>query len=294
MKSVIVIGGSGFLGSAVITELLKGSYNIFATQNKTPINFDGVTVIKGGISALTDHVIREINPIVIFHCARPTFKRFRKLGRKYAAIRATQLNSSLIRQIKQSTINPTLIFASGSLVYGNSNSEHNELAPLNPISYARQYYRGEVPVMEALRSNDIPVHILRFPWLLGNGSWYYWFYLKNIVEKNVVPLFGDGMNRMSILDLNDAAKLMIEYSNQKLDSGVFNIYSPLKPTQLEFVKMLSKHYECDIIDYKEIYKNGVESAVLEAFKSNIIMKSNYESVLNHYSFRTLDQSLCRT
>ncbi|NQU35676.1 MAG: NAD-dependent epimerase/dehydratase family protein [Bacteroidetes bacterium] len=150
MQSVIVIGGSGYLGSAVTRQLRDKGYKIYAVQNKSIIESkDDISIIAGGIKGLTAKRISEINPAAIFHCARPTFPYFRKLGRSIAAYKASKLNSYLLRQIEKSGIIAPLLFASGSLTYGNSKNAHDEQSPLAPISYARQYLSGELPIVRA-------------------------------------------------------------------------------------------------------------------------------------------------
>ena len=294
MRAVIVIGGSGFFGSAVIRQLHNKGYEIYAVQNKSIIDSkDDISIIVGGIKGLTAKRINEINPVAIFHCARPTFPYFRKLGRSIAAFKASRLNNYLLRQIEKSGIIAPLLFASGSLCYGNSINAHDEKSPLAPISYARQYLRGELPIVRASQKNNTPVIILRFPWLLGNGSWFSWFYLKNISEKNIVPLFGNGENYMSLIDVDDAAKLMVKYSENKIEGGVYNIFSPIHKTQKEFALQVSTHFDSEIVNYKKIYVNGLEVAAMEAFTSNIILTSNYQEIIKDFPFNNLTQTLAK-
>ncbi len=292
MKNVLVIGGSGFLGSAVISELIRVGYKVYATQNNSQLkNAERISVIKGGINRLNAKVLREIRPEVIYHCARPTVKRLRRLGRKLAALKAAQLNKRLLQQIEISGITPKLVFASGSLVYGSSDKIHNENTSINPTSYAKQYVHGEFPIVNKSLSGNYPVYVLRFPWLLGIGSWFSWFYLQNIKETGTIPLFGKGLNHMSVVSLKDAAGLMVKYSEHNLGSGVYNIFSPIILTQLEFTDAICDQYKCKVVDYKEIYPHDVEIAAKEAFTSNIIMRSNYPDLLNKYEFQDLHQIL---
>ncbi len=272
MRSAIVIGSTGFLGSAVTRRLLSNGIDVYATKNKREIRLEqGLTVIDGGIRALTTAVLDRISPEVIFHCARPVLPRFRRWGRVMAAFHAKQYNRALLSQITASRAKPALIFASGSLVYGNSVLPHDETAALNPVSYARQYHRGEGPVLEAIPKENQKVIMLRFPWLLGDGSWFSWFYLKPLREKMLVPLFGDGSNMMSVIGLEIAAKTMVEYYNENIQSGVYNVIAPHVLTQRSFAETVAGHYGGMVTDYRNLYPEGVESAVLEAFTSNILL-----------------------
>ncbi|MFZ4520509.1 MAG: NAD-dependent epimerase/dehydratase family protein [Bacteroidales bacterium] len=293
MRNAIVIGSSGFLGSAVTRRLLVAGFHVYATKNRREINQESrLTVIDGGIQALTTAVLDQIGPEVIFHCARPVMPRFRRWGRVMAAFRAKQYNRALLSQIGESRDKPTLVFASGSLVYGNSPLPHDETAVLNPVSYARQYHRGESPVLDAIHQENHKVIMLRFPWLLGDGSWFSWFYLKPLREKKLVPLFGDGSNMMSVIGLEDAAKLMVEYSVENRQSGIYNVIAPHVITQRAFAESVASHYGGVVTEYGNLYPQGLEKAVLEAFTSNILLGTIHpESFAG--SSQTLNQLLSR-
>jgi nucleoside-diphosphate-sugar epimerase len=292
MRTVIIIGSTGFLGSAVLKNLLDRPYHVFVVEHKQPIKpIENITVIKGGISGLTSSKLKEINPEFIFHCARPTLPFFKKWGRILAAEKARFLNNQLLKNLDKSGLNTHLIFAAGSLSYGNSSLPHSEKSLLNPLSFAKQYIRGETPFLKDFSETKFSVLVLRFPWLLGTGSWFSWFYLKNINEKNKIPLFGKGENKMSIIDSMDAANLMVRYAEKKLASGVYNIYSPHLPYQLEFAQMVAQQFNCEITDFKHLYPNGLEQSALEAFHSNIILTSDYIEILQAYPFKSITETL---
>ncbi len=292
MHTVIVIGGSGFLGSRVLQELVKRGYRVFATQNKSQLPaHPQVTPIEGGISALTAEMIQQLNPLAIYHCARPTFPRLRKWGRMLAAEKARRLNKQLLHEIKESGTKPQLLFAAGSLSYGSSNTPHDEQSPLNPLSYARQYLRGERPFLKNPHAYPNPVLVLRFPWLLGDGSWFSWFYLKNISQQKPIPLFGKGENHLSIIDANDAAQLMVLYAEQGIGGGVYNIFSPQVYNQKAFLELVRQQFGCEIADYTHLYGHKIEKAAIEAFYSNIILTSKYPDILRVFPFKTIPETL---
>ncbi len=292
MQSVILIGASGYLGSHVLATLVEQGYRVYATENKAKVKpVKNVEVLSGGIKSITYSFIKEVTPIAIYHCGRPTFSRLRKLGRKLASFKAAKLNRNLIKEIRKSGVNVPLIFASGSLAYGNSLVAHMEDSPLSPISYSKQYIRGEMPLLKAINSESFPVLLLRFPWLIGNGSWFKWFYETSAREIGKIPIFGNGDNRMSIISVVDAARLMVEYPRKFEDSGIYNVFSPHCPMQREFVKIIENKYKCEVVDCKQLYPNGLEKAVMEAFESNIIMDSKHRSVLDDYNFSSIEDSI---
>ena len=190
MKKVLVIGGSGFTGQHLLKSLSIGGFEVFAIQNKSPLPaYPGIRVIKGGIRAVDHKLIDEIKPDMVFHFARPKFPLLRKAGRILAARYAAVQNRNLIRELEKSDHPVSLLFASGSLMYGSSPVPPDEDSPLHPVSFARQYYPGETPVLKALKQGRIPVMVIRFPWLLGAGSWFDWFYVRPMKKAQLCPHF---------------------------------------------------------------------------------------------------------
>jgi nucleoside-diphosphate-sugar epimerase len=289
MKRVVLIGAAGFVGGHVLSMLKQQDVDIYAIQNKTPLPDEGIHVISGGIRALTKGFIDSIQPDIIYHCARPVMPRLRRTGRRIAAFQASSLNKYLLKQLKASRSRPFMVFASGSLMYGNADLPHDEDSSLNPISYARQYYRGELPLLKVVEEGSYPIGVLRLPWLLGEGSWFKWFIMENARKHNAIPGFGDMQNLMEIIDITDAAKLMICYAEAKMN-GIYNIYNqPI--SQKEFLITVSERFNVPIQDYTRLFPGGLEKESIEAFTSNITLISKHKSILQAYKFRTLQESI---
>ncbi len=290
----MLIGGSGFLGKYLLEELLKQDYYVVATQHKSILHEKhNLHILKGGIKSVSKKQIDKFKPEVIFHVARPAMPALKKVGRHIAARRAGKLNDHLLQQLLISNTKPKLIFASGSLVYGNSNQAHVEDSALNPISYARQYIRGELPFIKAAKHVSYPVCLLRFPWLLGNGSWFKWFYLKNILDHNAVPLFGNGQNFMNIIDVEDAVKLVMDIGKQAEIKPIRNICSPFNLSQKEFASLLADEFNCVVKDFRSIYSHRLEKEILEAFQSNILLTSKYPQIIENFNYTGILKTLSK-
>jgi nucleoside-diphosphate-sugar epimerase len=294
LKKALVIGGSGFAGRQLVSELLSTDHEVFAMEHRSPIaRGSNVTVIRGGTGAIGKKLLRSINPDFIFHFARPTFPVLRRPGRVIAASYAAWLNRRLIRAIEHSGLGSKLIFASGSLMYGSSPSPVYEDAPLNPASYARQYYRGEIPILEALKAGNVPVIVLRMPWLLGKGSWFEWFYLRTMEKHRMVPLFGDGANLMEVLDIRDAARMAVKYAIDPETRGIFNLVTPKPVTQMEFAGKVSDLSGFPVRDYREAFQGKLEKEALQAFTSNIVLATKYPDLIAGFHYTSLEESLKR-
>lgn len=292
MKKALVIGGSGFAGRHLIDGLLKEGCEVYAIEHKAQIPGNlNVRVIKGGISAVDSHLIRSIQPDYIFHYARPKLPYLRKAGRLMAARYASWQNKRLIRELENPGHQSKLIFASGSLMYGSSPSPLDEDSPIHPVSFASQYHRGEIPILNAEKSGKIPVMVMRFPWLLGRGSWFEWFYLRTMEKSSTVPLFGNGDNKMEVLDIRDATKMVMRYAFENEGSGIFNLVSAKAITQLEFASAISSVSGMPVRDYREVFHGHLEKEALQAFSSNIVLATKYPHLQKDQHYTPLEETL---
>ncbi len=291
MKKALLIGASGFLGSHVLQELRQQGFKVWAWEHNTPIpEQEGVTIIRGTLKRIEVALLEQLMPDIIFHCARPTIPRFKRMGRRLAARMAEKQNQVLLHQLSQCSHKPILVFASGSLMYGPGQN-HMESQALNPMSFARQYHKGEKPFINALAQETYPIRLLRFPWLLGPGSWFEWFYLKNIRESAHFPIFGDGHEPMQIMDIKDAAKLMIAYANADIKDTIYNMLPPTTLSKEEFAQKVAGIFSAKPTTWKKIFTSGLEKEALEAYSVSCTMKTKYEDLLKKHHFIDIDQSL---
>ncbi len=292
IKKAIILGGSGFIGKTVLERLKQENIEILAVSHKSTIaNDEKIRVVDGGISSLTTITIDHFEPDVIFHCARPTFPYFKKRGRQLAAMQASLLNRKLVRQISRSKFKPRLIFLSGSLMYGNAQKPHGEDSPLHPVSYARQYARGERPILKAAKQRDMTVRVIRLPWILGLGSWFQWFYLNTIQKHQAVPFFGDQSNMMEIVDIDDVASFILQVAGNNISSGVINLPAKKAITQKEFVSLVSGIWNVPSADFRKLYGDKLEKETIEAFQSNILLKTRHTDLTDALDYTPLEESL---
>jgi len=290
MKRAIIIGASGFLGKHLFKELKNNDLEVFAVEHSKRLKIDDNYKISGGIRALHSNLIDEIHPDLIFHCARPSLPKFKRTGRILAAQIAKRNNKFLLSQLRNSSSKPLLLFASGSLMYGNSSDAHTEKSPLNPISYARQYHTGEKPILQSFAGDQYPTCMFRLPWLLGAGSWFKWFYLDPINKQKIIPETVPADNLMEIVDVRDAAELMVKYGQAGI-KGIYNIPSEKPMTSGAFNKLVSEIYNVIPNKIEKVFPSGLEKEALEAFSSNISLKTGFREILDDYTYRPIAESL---
>ena len=168
---------------------------------------------------------------------------------------------------------------------GRQGEKHLESAPLNPISYARQYVRTEAPIVSSLSDYNNQHLVIRVPWVLGNGSWFNWVYGTHHKKHGSIPFFGKGDNSMQFILLENLARHTIKLSQDLTAIGIRNIFGSATLTQYEFANQIATQLNCEL-DSSTV---SFETAIQEAFRSNIELGTEFKLELD--SYEQFDQRL---
>lgn len=234
---VLLIGGSGFIGSAVLKALQSQSLLVHALWHNSPVQHNEISIIRGDVRDFDWNSLSFI-PDIIIHCGRISGRNW--LDRWLAGWQGAEAHKRLIAWLYQFESPPKLVFVSGTLVYGsNGDATIDEDAPVNPIGFQKFYARAEQPFLKSLQTTNLSINIVRAPWVLGNASWFKQFYVKHITDKGYIPVFGDGENIMSVVHIDDCARFILQVALTPTEPGVINmaVLEPVK--QREFCKTLS-------------------------------------------------------
>lgn len=276
-----VLGGTGFIGSAVVKELLKQNHHVVVLEHrkKTELSHPNLSIVKGSLDKAAQ-LLSIYKPNIIIHLARISGGRY-AIGRYLQSVKAKKFNHQ-IRHYLEENPQTHLYYLSGSLMYGNSSHPLNELSPMNPISFAKQYAVAERPFVI---NPPLNCTVLRPGWVFGKGSWFYQFYLKPIQNQHYVPQYGSGENKMTIIHVNDLSKLVILYAQTKKVSPVYNLYSPILVSQASFVIELAEisKKEINALSSDEVLRK-FNRTIQEAFESNIVLASTDTSILDNFDF----------
>jgi nucleoside-diphosphate-sugar epimerase len=150
-----------------------------------------------------------------------------------------------------------------------------------------------MPVVHSIKAGLFPVMVVRMPWLLGQGSWFEWFYLRTMRQQKAIPLFGNGENKMEIIDVTDAARLLIRIAHTSLPPGVYNVISSGAVSQLEFAGKLATLSGLPVKDHRELFPAGLEQEAFEAFTSNIELTTKFPEIFDGFEFTSLDEAIIR-
>jgi nucleoside-diphosphate-sugar epimerase len=289
-KKIFLLGGTGFIGTALTRQLSanrEANEMMMLIHRTAPFReLEQINTHTGSLGSLDLSVLDRFRPDTVVHLARMSGRG--RIGRYVAAMQGARANRRIIRHLEQAPFKPHVIYVSGTLVYGDcGRTPVDESRPLHPIAFAREYIKAEQPWMDALREGSLPVSILRPPWIIGPSSWFADFYLAQIKRHRIVPLFGDGHNLMSLIDVEDCAGLIAHAVRHSEPGQTYNLFVPgACVTQLEFAERLAQHTQTGIkrLSLSEL-RSKFGQTMLEAFTFSNHASTRHPEFLSGYQFK---------
>lgn len=241
MKNILVIGGSGFIGTNLINFLLKTQeYKIHALSRKES-NFKNFHQLN---SKITIHQVslvecskieqilieQEIDIVIHLSCSLKPNSDINSFN--YECKEVIPSTTSLISLCSKLGI-LFVFFSSGGAIYGNGhNRPHSESDYLKPISYygLAKYYLEEAIRLEN-RSSGLRYLILRPSNPFGpgqdlNGSQgLIAVVLGNIRSHKKISVWGDGNSIRDYIYIDDLCQNVCKLINLNCQNETFNIGS---------------------------------------------------------------------
>jgi nucleoside-diphosphate-sugar epimerase len=184
-KNIWILGGTGFIGKALV-KYLSNSENFLLhllVHKNIPYKFlEPFSVYTGSLENFDFLWMEKYPPDIIFHLAR--LGGSNAISRRISSGKGEKANLRLIQFLLKLKTTPVIVYVSGSLMYGNQKNESpaDENSTLNPISYARYYYRAEEPWLKAQHSGQLNIRFARPGWILGQDSWFRIFYREPYIQ----------------------------------------------------------------------------------------------------------------
>lgn len=279
INNLLILGGTGFIGQSVYLvirqEYPQLTIHVLLRSEEKSVHFkhDKTKVYIGTLETFNWEVLEE-RIDYIFHFARNSSSRGKRLGRYLASIKGWYGNRRVLRFMKQTKVDH-LFYMSGSLMYGHHTSPVLEHQALNPISFAKEYWIAESPFIEEQKKKSYQSNIsfIRVPWVLGNGSWFQAFFAATIKSHQVIPMYGEGNNMMSFILVSDIAKGLMHLLQETAFKPVYHLSYEKAMSQSEFVQQI-KALTSYPIEQKELSK--YERAIQDAFQCSIPLQPSYE------------------
>ncbi|MCF8232705.1 MAG: NAD-dependent epimerase/dehydratase family protein, partial [Bacteroidales bacterium] len=154
----------------------------------------------------------------------------------------------------------------------------------SPISFQRDYFEAEKPILKSLHSGKIPVRIVRPSWIYGHGSWFQAFYLNYMKKKHKVPVYGKGDNLMAFVHASDCAAMMVHVARHGTKNEVFNLFTEPAMTQRAFSNLLAENTNLPLRHVPLWWLNlRFDLAVSEAFRFSLNLHTQHHSIWKQFS-----------
>lgn len=192
---VLVTGGTGFTGTALVTRLLQAGHEVVALDYKDGLQCDtlralGAEVIIGSVTdrEVVERSMRDVE--FVFHLAAA----FRELNVDHSFY--DQVNVTGTRNVLEAARRAGVwkfVYCSTCGVHGNvDNPPADEDAPIQPADYyQRTKYEAE-PLVKQFAGSGMETVILRPAAIYGPGDPERFFMIFRRVAGGTFPMFGSG------------------------------------------------------------------------------------------------------
>lgn len=236
-QSVLVTGGGGYVGSALIPKLLQKGYRVtvldlllYGEHGLAEVrNNPHLRIVRGDIrdAALLRSVFRDIHAVIHLACVSndPSFDLDPALGKSinFDAFRP------LVLSAKESGVR-RFIYASSSSVYGvQERGEITEDAPLIPLTDYNKYKGLTEPILLAEKSDSFVPVVIRPATVCGYSPRMRLDLSVNILTNHAVnagkiTIFGGMQKRPNIHidDMTDLYVRLLEFPEEKIAGQIYN------------------------------------------------------------------------
>jgi dTDP-glucose 4,6-dehydratase len=261
MKTIIVTGGLGFIGSNLINTISKKNYFIinidkcsYASNPKNIFtNLKNYKFYKEDINnkSFIKSILNKYRPSTIFNLAAETHvDRSIDSPKKFIASNITGV-FVLLELIKEQRKKSKLIHISTDEVYGDIKKNHSskETDAYNPSSpYSASKAAGDLLVRSYVRTYKIPAIITNCCNNFGPNQYPEKLIptvIYNILNKKLIPIYGKGKNEREWIYVEDHCNALIKIADKGIIGENYNIGSGTILNNIQIAKKI-------ILNFKKI------------------------------------------
>ena len=235
MQNILITGGAGFIGSNLVSELLKNNQNrVYVFDNLSTgrlenLELENPLLFFFNIDLLSNYedwpVINNLN--YLYHLSANADVRGGVQDREIDFKQNVIVTKSVCDYAKTHNCKH-LVFASSATVYGEP-----DIFPTPESSFLRQTsiygaskLAGEAFVQAYSEYADFKSSIFRFVSWIGVGYSHgviYDFYKKLVRNPKELEILGDGNQSKSFLDVQDGVKGIINLTKHEKNTEIFNL-----------------------------------------------------------------------
>lgn len=274
MKNILIFGGAGFLGSALVKVLLK-QYNVSVVYRKKVKLLEKVknnkklNLIKSDIKDIDIELLKNLNIDIIYHLASMQPSNDNTFEKLYNGnVLLTKKIVDLVKNLKVKL----LVFSSTSSVYSEAsyidNKYLDEKSPVNPSnSYGLTKLLSEKLLVKELQKVDCKISIIRFPSIYGkNHNDGIIYYLTKLAKQSMnIQLYNKGITFRNVIFINSAVNILslVNFNYEKLKKiEIFVAGSRdslmLKKIVKNIIKLTNSNSKISYCDNSSIKSNDVK------------------------------------
>jgi len=299
-KSVFITGGAGYVGSILVTELLKKNYRVavydimYFGDDFLPKNNPNLKVIRGDIRD-QENLKKSCQGYDVFlHLACISNDSSFQLDENLSKTINFDAFEPMVVAAKANGIK-RFIYASTSSVYGVSKEKNvTEDHPLVPLTLYNKYKGLCEPILFKHTDKNFEGVIFRPATVCGFAPRQRLDLSVNIltnfaVNKGMIKVFGGNQLRpnLHVMDYSDAVQVLIESDSKNIQNQIFNIgYQNL--SILEIANLVKKVVE------KKFPEKGNINIIRESSDDNRsyhINSDKIKNLLNYSPKRTIENAV---
>ena len=271
MKTVIVTGGLGFIGSNLIKILNKKKYFVINIDKATyaanfkniPINIKNYKFYKQDINNknFLIKILQTYKPSTFFNLAAETHVD-RSIENPSNFINTNILGVfNILEALREHKQNTKLVHVSTDEVYGDiinkrSSKEEDRYNPSSP--YAASKAGSDLLILSYVRTFKTPAIITNCCNNFGPGQFPEKLIptiINNIIKNKNIPIYGNGTNSREWIYVDDHAEGLIAVSKKGLIGHQYNIGSGIRLNNLDIVNKI-------LLLFKKITKQNTQSKIV--------------------------------
>jgi len=244
MKTILVTGANGFIGSQVCQKFIKKNYNVFGLVRKTSslkfLKNIPIPLLFADISNLKN-LIQSVNPLKkidwIIHIAGLAsdwgdYETF------YNANVQGTMNILKLAQKKQTE--KVIIFSSLSVMGFNhiQATEETKPTPLN-VNYVLSKKEMEVQALNFAKEHNLPITILRPGDVYGENDRTTTLQLFSALEKGQMGFINSGKAKLSPLYIDNLFQvILLSLKNKKSNFQAYNVTDNISITWKKYISLI--------------------------------------------------------
>ncbi len=264
MSKIIVTGGSGFIGSHIVSALKKNDHEVYIIDKVNTLNFKNYFNIDINNTSQLELIFKENKIDYVYHIAAIANAR-RSLEDVLETIDVNIRGTASVLKASSNAGVKKVILASTVWIYNACEKKANnsnlitldESSPLLPTS-GNHFYTTSKLTSEFLCHDfnffkNLKFTILRYGIPYGPRMWkglVLRSFTENALSGKPLTINGDGSAKRRFVHIDDLAKAHVLALNEKSDNQIFNLEGDNDVTIKELAELVSANIPNTKIEYK--------------------------------------------